>query len=842
SVKGSDLGIKLPTSRSAPPLPNLMTALTAAEEKLTIPIIDEIEFAIAFAFHLKYAMFSDHRQPVPEESTSEASLDVVFPIGVAKISPGVKVKAMAKTKMKPDCDQVAIAVSDPTCALEGGWQIGAETGLEVLLKKLKLIEKIGKNKALQKFLSTFAGKIIGKVFDYLNKVARVTVSIGKDLSLTGDVLKDPSLPLGFRITNTQGQVTSTLKPGLALEFHETWLRLGIYMSGHVTYDVEGLEILSVGSPFIPNYFLPDPNKLKKFKVQVNGEYKIWNIQGEKNPPWICWEYPPGDFCPPTTRMTMAEIAGEGVNKVVAEGPAALAANDRPTSLVQGIYHFCAPLQIAGGNRRMVLYVHSRDDLPYEQSTDIHYLFFENDEIVGQGPVWQDTRFQDQPAALFMNDGRVLLVCQSMNVDDYAHTSEDILENLEAAAPHAELAWAIFDPDAGTWSAPQYLTNDAFEDLAPSLTLSHTGEPLLLFIKNSQGFFHLSEDASGAIHSAVFNGTDFSAPQPILSDILVPIQRDCRAFGSKTILVFARDQDDDTLTTPDVQLYQMTWSGNPPVWTGPAALTSGAAMNGSPRLLESETGGPRLIWQRDEQVLTSSGEPLAANPAVLMSDQQPGVAGTSSYVQVANGDIIALAKGYIENPEDANSIAHDLYYDYIDPTAGTLGIVKVTRDGLAEIDLYATPLEDGRISLLILKREILDDPTGEDAGFDLGQAWLYLFNIAPTPPPDYRIGIEPVVPGKVACNTDFQVPVVPDRTMKVYACEFTVAVDEGITIKSAAPGAGFQVQTASDGKSVRIWRTGAYPVAVRAVDEPLATLTLNAGGAAQVLAKLEGLNP
>ena len=131
----------------------------------------------------------------------------------------------------------------------------------------------------------------------------------------------------------------------------------------------------------------------------------------------------------------------------------------------------------------------------------------------------------------------------------------------------------------------------------------------------------------------------------------------------------------------------------------------------------------------------------------------------------------------------------------------------------------------------MKREILDDPTGEDAGFDLGQAWLYLFNIAPTPPPDYRIGIEPAVPGKVACNTDFQVPVVPDRTMKVYACDFTVAVDEGITIKSAAPGAGFQVQTAPDGKSVRIWRTGAYPVAVRAVDEPLATLTLNAGGAA-----------
>jgi hypothetical protein len=215
--------------------------------------------------------------------------------------------------------------------------------------------------------------------------------------------------------------------------------------------------------------------------------------------------------------------------------------------------------------------------------------------------------QDSEVLIATPDGNFLLACVSCNVDGFTLPGEDFDQNLQASAPHLEIAWAKFNTGTKTWSALNYLTNNSTPDYEPHLCLNHENKVTLFYSAQTNVDYTASPTAPETIMYSIYDGSSFGAIKTVLSGITSPIVYDCAAYASKTWLVISRDADDDELTTPDTHLYAMAYKGTPPAWDAtPTELTTGAIFDESPHLMKTADGSPLLAWQHNDHLVYSTG--------------------------------------------------------------------------------------------------------------------------------------------------------------------------------------------------------------------------------------------
>lgn len=794
-----------------------------------LPFIGDTAIEVAFAFGYKGEMNS---QPELKLSESTASFSASCTIsGVVKkiipfdVSPEGSIDVGIKSDIRSDCVEV-IKHGGKHLEFDLGGAIGIKLAMGVV-DALRCIPALyGPIGVAMEAPGT------GKILKTLNDIVKGCVFVKNGAKIAGRVVQGYNPPVEIF---ADSEFLPTV--GIGIGGEAPGKEGAVNLTGELTFpfDASVISPIFAKPPSLPALVMKTP----RGKVTLSGSGNIfamitglgWGNIGAEGEIVL---YPRSgskhfDKVMANRYINKPPILKNNFNKINIKYNQKLNADDTPTSVVENVYPYCNPIQVVQGNKKMIIYLFYNSSLPQEQATDLYYLYFEDDVFIKDGKIWEDTRTQYAPTAVFTSEGNVLLACQSVKIDNYTNPSAtDAFLNANSAAAYKEIAWALFNTKTLTWSAPSYLTNDDKHDFEPHLTIDHTGKPLLVFLKSSEGDFYYKDTAKLSFNYSVYNGENFSNPQNIISDIASPVIYDCKGYSDKTWLVYSKDADDDLLTTPDTHLYAIKYSGNPSQWDSlPTQLTSGASYNYSPKLLGTENNLVRLVWQKDNNILSSVGEPLSNNPSVILKNRGNADGYNTNFIQLINGDLVCASyDSFLLNKKDIDFIMPDVFYDYVDPTTGTLGIVTITNDEYFDKYVNVQSLPDGRLGVLYL-RQAIDFSDTEDY-FRPGQTDLMVFNTAPKMPDDYiiKIDMQNQQNKDIVRGSSFILDLIPNRKMKVYSCDFKLIVDDGVKILDVQTKNGLnQSYISADKTTVFIKKNGSLPITELNPNESFASLTI-----------------
>ena len=773
---------------------------------MTIPLIEDIEFEIAGKWKDNVEFRSDY-EPVNYNGGGEMGFKVAFPIGVAKVSPVSKTSIKTTAQAICDCTQVVKMGKASKMNIDGTLGAAIETSAYFLLKKIK-IDKIL--------------KIIGnsKMRRFLHKFVSVSGNLEQTFGVEAWYQQDSNATLGFRFDEIDGFIKQEIGADIKTSVYEGWAE----MSGQARINVvlNANDILNMRYPGI-----------RSAEAYITGSYKFlkyFEYQDQPDKPWYSLKWPSdsgGRFILPDNKYVEKwELAkylpeyGNVVNIDKVTGAMNIAQAEDELTLVANAFTFTIPRQAISGNKRLIVYTSAKNGVPREQSVELNYLYFEGNTLAAQGAITNDTRVQDDPQVIAAPDGNFILAFNSCNVDGFTLPSDDPDINLQAAAGHLEIAWMKFDSAAKTWSSINYLTNNNTPDYSPRLFMNHENKVMLFYSAQNTPDWTASAASPETLRCSIYDGANFSAPQTILANIKDPIAYDFAPYASKSWLVISRDADDDELTTPDTRLYAMAYSGSPATWSAaPQQLTSGAVFDESPKLLKAADGSPIVAWQRNDRLVYSVGEPLAANPIFLMDNQGNGGGSRVQYQQLPNGDFLIF--DYVISPQSdlpESPITNDIVYYYVEPGYGSWGPTRMTQDAPVEMKLQVVGRADDAVSAIYTKRDYYENKDGIPT---LGRTSIMLKDF--TPHPKITNEFQIIAPHDAKQGKTINVEIAALRTLKIYSCDFSVIVPEGFSIESMTASPLLKGSVDAGKKTATLARTAALPVAVIPALTPIATL-------------------
>jgi hypothetical protein len=772
----------------------------------TIPIIEDLGFSLAGKWKDKAQCRSDY-VPLNYQGSGEMGLSVSFPIGVAKVEPGGKIAIKTTSQSISDCTDIIKSGEQSKMELEGAVGVKVSTSVYFLLKKIKL----------DKIL-----KIIGnsKVRRILHKFFSVEGAVEEGAEIEAWYVPDNSSLLGFRFEEIDGYLKHSVSASIKASPLTDWIELQATLQGTIVQ--EAWYVLNGKYPGI-----------RSMEASINGSYKFgkwFEYQEQPEEPWwkIKWPSEGGGYeITLSDDFKLQKFLPSYSNTVLLsskEGGMKLSETGEEETLVADAFSFTLPQMAVSGNKMLIVYTWAKDGIPRERAIEIKYMYFIDGALDSEGSVTNDTRSQDNPRVIATSGGDFIMACHGANIDDLTLPGEDSDDNLQYAAPHLEIVWAKFTTATKTWSSLNYLTSNTDPDYGPRLFTNHENKIMLLYSHQTGVDYTASPAAPESLMYSVYNGSTFGTPAAIITNIQDPISYDLAGYGTKTWLVISRDADDDELTTPDTHLYAMAYQGGTPTWdASPTEITTGAIYDESPRLLKTAAGDPLLIWQRDDEIVYSIGEPLADDPVFLLDGQDDGGAGNMQYVQLVNSDFLIFNYLIQAFSDDNPTLTDDIFFNYVEPEKGLWGNTRMTEDEAMEMKLQVLPNDDGSVIALYTKRDVFEDDEGI---VNLGSTSIMMRQF--TPQPDISSDIKLETEDSVKKGETLTVDIKADRDIKVYGCDFKVAVPDGFTIQNVSIAAGltgFEIEP--DQKSAFIRRTAAAPVTLIEEGNPIATLTIEA---------------
>lgn len=201
----------------------------------------------------------------------------------------------------------------------------------------------------------------------------------------------------------------------------------------------------------------------------------------------------------------------------------------------------------------------------------------------------------QPAVAYDAAGQAVAVWTELGtvVDDPANTDpQDLLGAME-------LAYAVYSPSLGGWTAPLTLTGNAQADFLPNLEADESGRLLALWLRDADNAYPLYPDEGIPLGSQVYwagwDGHGWSTPTLAISDVNTRESPQFALAGGMGLLAWSQDADGDLLTISDTAIYTANWDGGS--WT-PGGVLAGAGdglADRWPRLARDGAGRLHLVW-------------------------------------------------------------------------------------------------------------------------------------------------------------------------------------------------------------------------------------------------------
>jgi hypothetical protein len=266
---------------------------------------------------------------------------------------------------------------------------------------------------------------------------------------------------------------------------------------------------------------------------------------------------------------------------------------REEQLIQNVFPTAEPALTWKDGNAIIVYVYDDPNLPPHQSTEIRALMQQSDGSWQDVPITQDTALDSQPRVAVDANGNLIAVWTRMeNVDP------DPDPNLRL--PKGEIAYAVYNDQTGSWSAPVLLTQDDRLDAMPQLVRGADGQLYLVWLKSPDNVLPTDLSRPSLPHTDIWlarwDGTAFVEAQRAIER--ADTMEAALAVSSQgvPILVWSRDADGNP-STQDLKLYYSYWDGAG--WTSPQWVWGNALPQSSPALAMGANDTPVLYFVRSE---------------------------------------------------------------------------------------------------------------------------------------------------------------------------------------------------------------------------------------------------
>ncbi|MEN3002531.1 MAG: CARDB domain-containing protein [Armatimonadota bacterium] len=430
---------------------------------------------------------------------------------------------------------------------------------------------------------------------------------------------------------------------------------------------------------------------------------------------------------------------------------------REERLIQNVFPAASPALVWKDGRAIIAYAYDDPNLPAHQSTEIRALMQQPDGSWRDMPITQDTALDSQPTLAVDANGNIVAVWTRME-----NVSPEPDPNLRL--PKGEIAYAVYNAQTGTWSAPTLLTQDDRLDLDPQLVQGADGQLYLVWLKSPDNVFPTDFTRPSLPHTDIYlarwDGAAFVEVRRAISRADTLEAALAVSSSGVPMLVWSRDADGNP-DTGDTKLYYSYWHGSG--WTTPQLVWSNPLPQSSPALaigandtpvlyfVRSELAHPEFEDHTQEELLVTSftgsswHEPLSVARADTLSELE--------VITHPNGRVSAIWLA-------ASQGVADLWTAIYDPTVGYWSNkVRLTQDDMThEQQVCAAWDPAGNPSAVYIKRQLrheqreVEDDEGNRYPIQVtvpARADLYLLSHRPKPDLTIREGdliLEPSNPG------------------------------------------------------------------------------------------------
>jgi len=230
------------------------------------------------------------------------------------------------------------------------------------------------------------------------------------------------------------------------------------------------------------------------------------------------------------------------------------------------------------------------------------------------PVWNDGTADFAPQLGVAPNGAAIALWNNVNT---------LLTNgagLGTLFAHMEIAGAVRLPGTTNWLAAN-ITSNTWLDYSPQLSVASNATALATWISNISNSPNGSATEPNIIQYARWNGTQWSAPGNIATNVPMLLWSTVAYNGSTGVFIAAIDEDNDQATISNQQLYAATFNGS--TWSAFARVTTNSVQDTRPQAVYNSVGNLLVAWYQDGKIVTCQDD-LNLNAATVA-----GVVGESS---------------------------------------------------------------------------------------------------------------------------------------------------------------------------------------------------------------------
>jgi len=377
-----------------------------------------------------------------------------------------------------------------------------------------------------------------------------------------------------------------------------------------------------------------------------------------------------------------------------------------TMLQENIYPNSEPVVVSKNGETYLFWLY---DDPLRGAADRTKLVFSKKTSDGWTPpaaVYDDGTADFHPQAVILPDGRVLVAWENVKTT-FGNTAE-----LSTMLPAVEIATALYDPSTGNWQSLGNITDNAYFDHSPKLSVADNGQVLMVWVENTAN--KIIGDASGpdTVMYATWNGSQWSNVATSHTGVTGLLKSTIAYNGTTGYLVLQKDTDGDLTTAEDTELYYSKFENG--AWNQLTALTQDVQADMNPKIVFDEYGELILVWLQNNTIQMVKDFDLN-HPIVIANDMKSQ--GGMSF------DLITRKPGGLSMVWSDNSTkGSDIYLAHWDGINEQWSSVKqLTDDDSLERSIAGVYTADNNLILIYDKVKTNYDASGTPTA---GQTDLY----------------------------------------------------------------------------------------------------------------------
>jgi len=376
-----------------------------------------------------------------------------------------------------------------------------------------------------------------------------------------------------------------------------------------------------------------------------------------------------DFELPTIRLMPRDYLNPSekysvfvANDDVRSGQRDVVTEETPIQL--NVFGQSTPDMVAIGNDLLTVWIYDDPARTPTNRTEVVFSAYDSTTETWSTPMAaaDDGTADFHPQLAALANGDVLLAWENVGevLDEPVDPNDpdQVQAKLEEMKSKTEIAVAMYDATARTWSAQIVMTDNEFLDRSPRLAAAADGTAMLTWISNVANHEMGTSSAPNDIHYVAYDGSTWSAPADVALGVPSVVKSAMAYDGTNAVLVFVGDTDDNTQTPEDRELFAVTYDGSG--WGTVAQLTADVVEDASPQAAYDSNGELFLVWYGDGDIVMATDLSLADEQTIV--DQQGEASSGAADFRVASGDGGQISLVW----QDASDDLVDMWYASYDP--------------------------------------------------------------------------------------------------------------------------------------------------------------------------------